>query len=333
MGTIFWTVCLTKQVFADCFDITLDSCIGDPPFQSLRLASEENCQQYCRQVFPNICTFFIYDRQQGVCQLFDYDSQEYADSCDIIAATPIPSLTECQESQEDCLKFTEGYCMYNGYLMENLGNITSALACQFACLIYDQFPGCNYFSYNAVRENCQLLSSSVRTCDLIRGPPNPTFEECSEKPMSTTTPKTTITATTTTQKTTNLATTTSPKTTTTAATTTQKTTTTATTTTQKTTTTVTITTQKTTTTVTTPKSCSDNWVDFDQSCFYFAVDVTPMTWYNAKYYCESFGAHLAEVPDIETQNFLANYAATIKPASWWLGGTDDKNVSILRMYN
>ena len=72
--------------------------------------------------------------------------------------------------------------MYNGYLMENLGNITSALACQFACLIYDQFPGCNYFSYNAVRENCQLLSSSVRTCDLIRGPPNPTFEECSEKP-------------------------------------------------------------------------------------------------------------------------------------------------------
>ena len=66
--------------------------------------------------------------------------------------------------------------------MENLGNITSALACQFACLIYDQFPGCNYFSYNAVRENCQLLSSSVRTCDLIRGPPNPTFEECSEKP-------------------------------------------------------------------------------------------------------------------------------------------------------
>ena len=80
-------------------------------------------------------------------------------------------------------------------------------------------------------------------------------------------------------------------------------------------------------------SCPDNWVDFDQSCFYFAEEVTPMTWYNAKYYCESHGAHLAEVPNNETQNFLANYAANIKPASWWLGGTDDKNVSISIMYN
>ena len=120
--TIFWTVCLTKQVFADCLDITLDSCIGDPPFQSLKLASEENCQQYCRQVFPNVCTFFIYDRQQGNCQLFDYDSQEYANSCALIAATPTPSLVECAKSDETCLVIKIGWpllfpfsssCTYN----------------------------------------------------------------------------------------------------------------------------------------------------------------------------------------------------------------------------
>ena len=86
--TIFSIGCLATQAHADCQDITLDSCVGDPPFQTLKLASEENCQQYCSQVFQDVCTFFIYDRQQDICQLFDYDPKVYADSCDLIAATP-----------------------------------------------------------------------------------------------------------------------------------------------------------------------------------------------------------------------------------------------------
>ena len=101
--TVFSIVCLATQALADCQDITLDSCVGDPPFQTLKLASEENCQQYCSQVFPDVCTFFIYDRQQDICQLFDYDPQAYADSCALIAATPTPSLAECRASDEECL--------------------------------------------------------------------------------------------------------------------------------------------------------------------------------------------------------------------------------------
>ena len=99
----FAIICLATQALADCKDLTLDSCVGDPPFQTLKLASEENCQQYCSLVFPDVCTFFIYDRQQDICQLFDYDSQEYANSCALIAATPTPSLVECAKSDETCL--------------------------------------------------------------------------------------------------------------------------------------------------------------------------------------------------------------------------------------
>ena len=101
--TIFFNVCLAIQALADCQDITLDYCIGNPPFQTLKLSSEENCQEFCSQGFTNVCTFFIHDRQQDLCQLFDYDSQEYADSCALIAATPTPTLTECQESDDECL--------------------------------------------------------------------------------------------------------------------------------------------------------------------------------------------------------------------------------------
>ena len=101
--TVFSIVCLATQALADCRDITLDSCTGDPPFQTLKQASEENCQQYCSQIFPSVCEFFIYDRQQDICQLFDYDPQAYADSCALIAATPTPSLAECRASDEECL--------------------------------------------------------------------------------------------------------------------------------------------------------------------------------------------------------------------------------------
>ena len=79
-------------------------------------------------------------------------------------------------------KFTEGYCKYDGDLLENLSNITSASACQFACLIYDKVPACNYFFYNGAEENCQFLSSTSRSCDLIRGPPNPSIQDCSSEP-------------------------------------------------------------------------------------------------------------------------------------------------------
>ena len=58
----------------------------------------------------------------------------------------------------------------------------SVTVCQEACLDYDQGPGCKYFTFDASKEQCQLFSSSERICDLIRGPPTPSYEECSEMP-------------------------------------------------------------------------------------------------------------------------------------------------------
>ena len=100
---ILLNVYLTTKVYADCHDITLDYCIGNPPFQVLKLSREQDCQEFCSQIFPDVCTFFIHDRQQDLCQLYDYDPQEYADSCDLIAGTPTPSLAECKELNDNCL--------------------------------------------------------------------------------------------------------------------------------------------------------------------------------------------------------------------------------------
>ena len=65
--------------------------------------------------------------------------------------------------------------------MDNAIDIPSATACQVLCQIY---PLCNYFVYNKDEQNCQELSSPGRTCDLIRGPPTPTLDECSIDPSN-----------------------------------------------------------------------------------------------------------------------------------------------------
>ena len=71
----FVIFCLSAHALADCQDVTLDRCSGNegiPPFQTLTLSSEETCQEYCHTVFMEICTFFIYDREQDSCHLFDF---------------------------------------------------------------------------------------------------------------------------------------------------------------------------------------------------------------------------------------------------------------------
>ena len=103
---IFSILCLATQTFADCQDLTFDDCRGKtnkPPFQSLKLESEDTCQKYCSNIFPGVCSFFIYDRQQNICQIYDYDPEDYAASCNIIGGTPTPSLVECDNSNEECL--------------------------------------------------------------------------------------------------------------------------------------------------------------------------------------------------------------------------------------
>ena len=58
-----------------------------------------------------------------------------------------------------------------------------------------------------------------------------------------------------------------------------------------------------------------------------------MTWYDAIEYCQSLDAYLAEVLNNETQILLETQASLLPPNSlgaphnWWLGASDEENVS------
>jgi len=184
LSTAFLIVCLATQAFSDCQDLTLDDCAATAPFETLKdLGDEGTCQLFCREIFAGVCTFFLYDREEDLCQLYDYDPGDYAAACSIIGATPTPKLSECASSTDECLQFTEGYCKYEGKLLENLNIPSGATGCQLACQYYNGDSPCDYFVYNDGDQNCQFLSSTNRTCDIIRGPPNPPLETCPEQPI------------------------------------------------------------------------------------------------------------------------------------------------------
>ena len=68
--------------------------------------------------------------------------------------------------------FTEGYCRYEGDLLENLEDVSNLKICQLACVLKSE---CQYFVYDKSIPSCQLRAAPERTCDLLRGPPTPPY--------------------------------------------------------------------------------------------------------------------------------------------------------------
>ena len=62
--------------------------------------------------------------------------------------------------------------------------------CQEACV---HRPGCEYFVYDIDTEDCELLAAPTRECDILRGPPTPSYEECTRDGSTTSNPVTTTT--------------------------------------------------------------------------------------------------------------------------------------------
>ena len=63
----------------------------------------------------------------------------------------------------------------------------------------EHLPNCDYFVYDKDSQDCELLNAPTRKCDILRGPPTPSYDEC-KKVTSTRIPQTTSTTTITTPR-------------------------------------------------------------------------------------------------------------------------------------
>ena len=60
-----------------------------------------------------------------------------------------------------------GYCIFQGRVVEQLNYIKTETICQQAC---QHIPFCKYYIWDSSTQDCKLLDSAERPCDLVRLP-------------------------------------------------------------------------------------------------------------------------------------------------------------------
>ena len=56
--------------------------------------------------------------------------------------------------------------MFEGNLLEHLNMIEAEATCQLAC---QHVNACKYYVWDNVQNDCQLLDSDERSCDMVKG--------------------------------------------------------------------------------------------------------------------------------------------------------------------
>ena len=76
------------------------------PFESLNnLGDEFNCQKFCGSYDnPDFhkCTFFIFNRLDNFCDLYDYDVKDYMKTCLKKGMTLTPAFDLCLDFDQPC---------------------------------------------------------------------------------------------------------------------------------------------------------------------------------------------------------------------------------------
>ena len=89
----------------DCRDYTFEDCnFANGPFETAKdLDDASICQQFCSLVYTEDCTFFVWDRINVICELYDYNMTEYLNSCKTLGGSPSPGLEACEEYVDKCM--------------------------------------------------------------------------------------------------------------------------------------------------------------------------------------------------------------------------------------
>jgi len=140
----------------------------------------QKCQAFCKDLYSNTCTWFMYDRTTKDCMLFSGSLNDLRADCNEIGYPREPSYDACDvvfSGDDGCYNFREDYCRFEFGLLDNLDDIETVAECQSAC---QYIQGCNYFMYDQPSKTCKLNTNvtSSRVCDILHGTPEPDLQTC-----------------------------------------------------------------------------------------------------------------------------------------------------------
>ena len=58
---------------------------------------------FCDQVYHDKCTFWIFDKKQLLCDLFDYPTLDFTQSCKKNGGPKVPNFDTCATDSDDCV--------------------------------------------------------------------------------------------------------------------------------------------------------------------------------------------------------------------------------------
>jgi len=176
-----------------CRDFTLANC--EPKERAFHVAKRgdlRQCQLMCQE--PPVlrgaarskhCQFFIWNKGNNDCMLFEFNIHTYDVSCKTIGGPTFPDVNTCQwidDGIEDCQNFIEVDCDWKDFI-DTRADVDDKRKCQTFC---QQDPRCKYFIFLIHERKCKIFSSTKRTCKYIRGQINPNVEDCVSEWTSTT---------------------------------------------------------------------------------------------------------------------------------------------------
>ena len=160
----------------DCQDFVLDNCdYQNNVLETIHGVPQEACHLYCRDIFSDFCTFFVYEKSKENCYIHQDPQQEFFDSCAQVLGPQLPAFSECSALDDPCDFFRESNCTATGEIVENLIEVPDEFLCQEACYLK---PDCSYFQYDRLDRVCVLYNGLERFCDQFIGPADPDYEEC-----------------------------------------------------------------------------------------------------------------------------------------------------------
>ena len=94
----------SKKLGYNCNDYSVDKCEleEDAILETLKVSSASVCQFYCKDIYPEICKFFILDQKQNMCMLMQEPLDHYTESCTKISGPDNPSIHDCEMMEDKC---------------------------------------------------------------------------------------------------------------------------------------------------------------------------------------------------------------------------------------
>jgi len=121
------------------------------------------CRMFCETFYKSFCKFYIYDRRLNQCQFWNVDKDKYLSTCNLQGGPKSKTQDDCQTN--DCVKFTNEECIYEGSVLETFRFISTPDICQEIC---NYSENCKYYVHDKKGEECKTFDSDKFNCDMVK---------------------------------------------------------------------------------------------------------------------------------------------------------------------